>query len=482
MINTTYVITERGLPCSQKTHNTHYISIGRQQINDQGIRPNDIMLFPTDPSISRSHFKLYHKEFYEALDLSKNRMLTMMMLTIAKCKKIDGEQIPGSYYNGLNSNEIYHIMKYIPPPKKIAIEDNGTIYGTYYKVKSFSVENFLYNIFLFLKYKLPFTENAFLDNYSFNDAVEIFSKYKFSELIKINSLSARISHDILHFLLQNRLLLLEIFNESFNYTNHADGFKLDKFIASLDRRNMSDYERLKENNMILNEHLPAVFLTGPKIGFIIVQAGGISKIIDAIKAECPTSQSQFENFNPFIDLISIDKLIDYQKFEINSNMYKATVTKEDLIFSIQYNEVLDTCVFLYLIEIIGDPCGIMNRCNEILLIFDTNSKFVNKKSFSFNYIKGFLLGNNSRSCCQINSEVDSFIYYHNLHNSWMISDLTKFLNPEVYYSDDYHSLWMCISKDKKLNNRFQPNKFYLKSDDEIKISETVMKIQIENGD
>jgi hypothetical protein len=65
------------------------------------------------------------------------------------------------------------------------------------------------------------------------------------------------------------------------------------------------------------------------------------------------------NFNPFIDLISIDKLIDYQKFEFNSNLFKATVTKEDLIFSIQYNEILDTYVFLYVIEIMGDPCGVL---------------------------------------------------------------------------------------------------------------------------
>ena len=54
-VNTSYIIGENGLNCSMKNYNRDVTTIGRQQINQEMVRPNDIMLFPTDSSLSRCH-------------------------------------------------------------------------------------------------------------------------------------------------------------------------------------------------------------------------------------------------------------------------------------------------------------------------------------------------------------------------------------------------------------------------------------------
>jgi hypothetical protein len=484
MINKTYVITERGLACSQKTHNTQYISIGRQQINDQGIRPNDIMLFPTDPSISRSHFKIFHKDYYESINLFKKKLNSMLMLTLSDKNKMFFSCSKSNTifkYNNLNSNDVYNIMKYIAPPNKIAMEDNGTIFGTYVKVKPFTLKKFLNNFYLFLKHKPNKNINIYADNYGFAETFEIFLEFEKLEKAKSKYRKCMdLSDNQIKFIDENKFSIDEKFNAFYDYLNPLEKLSLDNFISFCEKRSyLNDYERLKENNMILKEYLPAVFLCGPKVGFIILENGGITEIINAMKIEYD-NQIQFDNLNPMIELISLDKLFDCQKYDINSNIFKGSISKEEFILSLVFYPVINECSILYLIEVAGDPCGIMNRCNEFLFFVEKNCNIENKRSFSFNFIKGFLIGNNSKSCYHFNSESEAFIYYHNLQNSWMISDLTKFLNPTLYNSDDYHGLWIGVSNDKKQNNRFQSKLFYVKSGDEIKVSETVMKIQIEN--
>jgi hypothetical protein len=91
-INTTFVIMKDGLATSQRSKANDYISIGRQQINDDGLRPNDIMLFPTDPSISRSHFKILYKSFFEAETLFMEKLQILLNLLYVKKKQEAGNE------------------------------------------------------------------------------------------------------------------------------------------------------------------------------------------------------------------------------------------------------------------------------------------------------------------------------------------------------------------------------------------------------
>ena len=63
-VQNSYIIGENGLDCSMKNHDRDVTTIGRQQINPDMIRPNDIMLFPSDSSLSRCHLTVYHKKFF----------------------------------------------------------------------------------------------------------------------------------------------------------------------------------------------------------------------------------------------------------------------------------------------------------------------------------------------------------------------------------------------------------------------------------
>jgi len=301
-ISTSFIITSDGLASSQRSKNNEYISIGRQQINDDGIRPNDIMLFPTDPSISRSHFKIlyksfffeqnlffeklqillnilytnyngfgkyqetysermndydynYGKEFYnyvsncdekyekiksenfsklinlenvndEIVDNIKNdnciykNPLSLFLencfetkekvknntysfikdkLTISQKetttlsniyknsdekKNIENEfnnydnfnnskhkknEIP-NFLKKISPSIIHDIVKYLAPKQEVLIEDNSTIYGTYVRVKPFSIDNLINNIFLIYK-----TLNIYnsVNNFNFENSLHI---------------------------------------------------------------------------------------------------------------------------------------------------------------------------------------------------------------------------------------------------------------------------------------------------------------------
>jgi hypothetical protein len=117
----------------------------------------------------------------------------------------------------------------------------------------------------------------------------------------------------------------------------------------------------------------------------------------------------------------------------------------------------------------------MNRVNDSLYLMKKTESH-SFKSFSFNYLTGYLFGMHNKSCMQLNTESDYFIYYD--YNRWMLTDLTKYLNPDIYFSKDYHGIWKCLCSDKKLSSRFTSQLERIYSNDEIKISETVMSLEI----
>ena len=111
-----YIIGEGGLNCSMKNHNRDVTTIGRQQINQDMIRPNDIMLFPTDSSLSRCHLTIYHKLFFD--EIKKYKKDVEMTLRISKRSK----------YNMLPSHIWYGIIHFLKPRLSLEIQDQGTIY------------------------------------------------------------------------------------------------------------------------------------------------------------------------------------------------------------------------------------------------------------------------------------------------------------------------------------------------------------------
>jgi hypothetical protein len=239
----------------------------------------------------------------------------------------------------------------------------------------------------------------------------------------------------------------------------------------------SEKERLFENNFVVENLIPVVFLNNAKNGFNIIQIGSMAEIIEAFKNEYLAFNGEYY---PMVELISFEKIFDCQKLEPGSQIYKATITKEELVCIHQFTAALCEYSILFFIEAVGDPCGVMNRINDVLLFSLKSGHTDNRRALSFNYIKGFLIGTNPQSCYHMNSDVDAFIYYNSLLNKWMLTDLTRFLNPLVYYSQDFFGLWACISSDKKANHRYSSETFYVKSEDEIKVSETIMKLKIDD--
>ena len=136
--------------------------------------------------------------------------------------------------------------------------------------------------------------------------------------------------------------------------------------------------------------------------------------------------------------------------------------------------------FLYLIETSGDPCGIMNRNQEFIFAVSKTKKIENQKLFSFNNRAGFLLGNEI-TCSVYNRdwEAQAFLAYDVYFDKWLVSDLTCFVKPSIFYAKDFHGLWMCVCPDKRSINRFSPSKYPVRTGDEIKISETVMTVNLE---
>ena len=143
----TDIIGENGLNCSMKNHNRDVTTIGRQQINADMIRPNDIMLFPTDSSLSRCHLTIYHKIFFDELKKYKEDVDT----TIRISRK--------SKYNYLPQQIWYGIIHFLRPKLCLEIQDQGTIYGSYVKINEI-IENL--NTFNYSEYEL---KHFFDDNH-----------------------------------------------------------------------------------------------------------------------------------------------------------------------------------------------------------------------------------------------------------------------------------------------------------------------------
>ena len=102
------------------------LTIGRQQINDLGMRPNDIMLNPTDASLSRSHSRIiYNQGLLKKINLTDDYLAFFMgyhprLGAFSPLRKVSRDILT-------------YIWEFMKPRRQFFATDNGTIYGTYVK-------------------------------------------------------------------------------------------------------------------------------------------------------------------------------------------------------------------------------------------------------------------------------------------------------------------------------------------------------------
>lgn len=244
------------------------------------------------------------------------------------------------------------------------------------------------------------------------------------------------------------------------------------------------FDIFNNNNLILKSG--SVFLNSNKSGFIVSKIGTFEEVKRAVEDELKEFLHNENSHFSKIEIISQDKVFDFQILDVNSREYKGVMTKSSFFHffmecKMETQSWLEDYCMLYLIETSGDPCGIMNRNQEYILVASKKKKIKNSKLFAFNYRPGFLLGNEI-FCSVMNRdwEAHAFVSYDPYFDKWIISDVTNFTKPNIYYAKDYHGLWICISPDKKSSNRYNCCQYYVKSGDEIKVSETVMKVLFHN--
>ena len=176
--------------------------------------------------------------------------------------------------------------------------------------------------------------------------------------------------------------------------------------------------------------------------------------------------------------MSYEKIYPDQKLDPNSHMYSKTINSSDKIKEpeeeyLYYNTIC-------LIETDGDPCGVMNRTQMIILV-DSWEATLNPNTLSINCQKGFLLGKNIRRCVYSTlMDCDVFVFYSYSGKEWAIWDVTNITEEKKSESnEDKFGLWICTAEDKKLCNRFKnmSRGFQVRSGDQIRISETVLEVE-----
>ena len=83
-ITTEYVVTPRGMVGSLRRGATGDITIGRQQLTEDGTRPNDIMRTAADRAISRTHCKIIYKHGFHSGPAMSEGFLEFLKLFSAR--------------------------------------------------------------------------------------------------------------------------------------------------------------------------------------------------------------------------------------------------------------------------------------------------------------------------------------------------------------------------------------------------------------
>lgn len=474
-VPTSYIIGENGLNCSMKNHNRDVTTIGRQQINQDMIRPNDIMLFPTDSSLSRSHLTVYHKLFFDEIKKYKIDVDTTMRLS----KKSKFSNIPPQIW--------YGIIHFLKPRLCLEIQDQGTIYGSYVKINEISVFNLLINTYILLSdVKLdnlfPFFKADLMYDFDSNknNSIPLLSNFVNGTLEQINSMNIH-----------------QVFQKIYHELKKTSIRQINKFLNNYLNKNFNNmlinpygeyfcYQTLfSQANKTLKDN--QFYLTSSISGLIVEKVGKFGEILQEIPLKYRDFQNLYQNSETFIPItftiLSIGKILQEQKLEPNSKVFTITYNFGLEIPGINtFRSHLDEPA-IQLIETEGDPCGIMNHIRVIILVDTLFKQEESTETFSIGFQRGFIFGKNKHSslyCPLIDCNI--FIYYSIQAKCWAINEISNLVNninerQDNIINDNYFGLYICTSDDKGNEDRFKQKKYCVKHGDKIKISDTVLEVK-----
>ena len=472
-----YIIGEDGLNCSMKNHNRDVTTIGRQQINQDMIRPNDIMLFPTDSSLSRSHLTIYHKNFFEEIKKYKSDVDT----TIRISKK--------SKYSCLPQQIWYGIIHFLKPRLCLEIQDQGTIYGSYVKINEMTIVNLLINTYILLS----------------DSRGDLFSFFKNDYMYSLNN-NNRFNNNMNNAPFANGGMQ-QINSMPINQVLRKIFFELNKSSSMKVCNNIKEYLNINLNNIINNPYgeefnyetlfnqvnkilKPNQFyLTSSHSGLIIDSIGILGQILQNIYFKFNNFQNSTDSISQIgVSILSIGKICESQKLEPNSKVYIANYSSTYELPSINaFNNFLNERA-IAIIETEGDPCGIMNHVKIVILVDTLFRSQDNCNAFSILFQRGFIFGKNKYSClyCPL-LDCNIFIYYSIQAKCWAINEVSNILSNSSgennsnsnnsFINEQYFGLYLCTSDDKGNEDRFKQKKYCVKQGDKIKISDTVLEVK-----
>ena len=472
-----YIIGEDGLNCSMKNHNRDVTTIGRQQINQDMIRPNDIMLFPTDSSLSRSHLTIYHKNFFEEIKKYKSDVDT----TIRISKK--------SKYSCLPQQIWYGIIHFLKPRLCLEIQDQGTIYGSYVKINEMTIVNLLINTYILLS----------------DSRGDLFSFFKNDYMYSLNN-NNRFNNNMNNAPFANGGMQ-QINSMPINQVLRKIFFELNKSSSMKVCNNIKEYLNINLNNIINNPYgeefnyetlfnqvnkilKPNQFyLTSSHSGLIIDSIGILGQILQNIYFKFNNFQNSTDSISQIgVSILSIGKICESQKLEPNSKVYISNYSSTYELPSINaFNNFLNERA-IAIIETEGDPCGIMNHVKIVILVDTLFRSQDNCNAFSILFQRGFIFGKNKYSClyCPL-LDCNIFIYYSIQAKCWAINEVSNILSNSSgennsnsnnsFINEQYFGLYLCTSDDKGNEDRFKQKKYCVKQGDKIKISDTVLEVK-----
>ena len=479
-----YIIGENGLNCSMKNHNRDVTTIGRQQINQDMIRPNDIMLFPTDSSLSRCHLTIYHKNFFD--EIKKYKIDVDTTIRISKKSK----------YSSLPQQIWYGIIHFLKPRLCLEIQDQGTIYGSYVKINEISVFNLLINGYILLSdsrgdlfsfFKSDFMYTHSINNNKYNNMIYNIPFIN-GNLDQINSMPInQVLQKIFYELKKSNAI--NICNNIKEYLNK----NLNNIINNPYGEEFTYQTLFNQVNKILKPN--QFFLTSNHSGFIIENIGNLGQILQNVFIKYNNLQNIYQNNDSVsqisVTILSIGKICNSQKIEPNSKIYTVNFNSVLELPSINNFENFMNEKAIQIIETEGDPCGIMNHIRIIILV-DTLFRYQESCNvFSILFQRGFIFGKNKYTClyCPL-LDCNIFIYYSIQAKCWAINEVSNLFISYVeknnngnnnhssnFINDQYFGLYLCTSDDKGYDDRFKQKKYCVKQGDKIKISDTILQVK-----
>ena len=480
-VQNSYIIGENGLDCSMKNHDRDVTTIGRQQINPDMIRPNDIMLFPSDSSLSRCHLTVYHKKFFEEINNYKKKV----DITLRISKRSKFSFLPVQIWFG-----IIHFLK---PKLCLEIQDQGTIYGSYVKIDGLSVVNLLINTYILLSDSRGDLFNFFKSDFMYNQIVNNFE----TEQLIYNS--RFVNGNLEHI---NSMPIIQVIQKIF--------YELRRSSTKTVCKNIKEYLNKNLNNFLLNPYgdefayeslfnkankvLKAnqFYLTSANSGLIVSSVGNLGNILSDILFKYNNFQNLLQDNDVFhqitVSILSIGKICPEQKLEQNSRIYSVNYTSINDLPSINTFDGYLNEKAIQLIETEGDPCGHMSNIRLIILVDTLFRDESNSNAFSILFQRGFVLGKNKYTClhCPL-FDCNLFISYSIQAKCWAINEVSNLFrnnnnsgnnsNNNNYINEQFFGLYLCTSEPKGYDNRFKEKKYCVKQGDKIKISDTVLEVK-----